>query len=193
MLIVSHDLNTVMSFADEVLFIRDGAIRDAGKPFQVMSTVLTEMELEHTTATEWDGYQPNYHNIVEMRVEAFDTQRECLIVSRNRCQLFLPQRNIPVGTTLVLHLPSNEIILAIQKPQQISANTVLKGRISRVEVVGNRAFVTVQCGIELVAEVVPGTVRRLSLQPGKEIYLILKATAIRIIDRYEQNIGAQKT
>ena len=193
MLIVSHDLNTVMSFADEVLFIRDGKIRDAGKPFQVMSTVLTEMELEHTTATEWDGYQPNYHNIVEMRVEAFDTQRECLIVSRNKCQLFLPQRNIPVGTMLVLHIPSNEIILAIQKPQQISANTVLKGRISRVEVVGNRAFVTVQCGIELVAEVVPGTVRRLSLQRGKEIYLILKATAIRIIDRYDQNIGAQKT
>jgi len=193
MLIVSHDLNTVISFADEVLFIRDGAIRDAGKPFQVMNTVLTEMELEQRTTTEWDIYQPNYHNIVEMRVEAFDTRRECLIVSRNNCQLLLPQRNIPVGTVLVLHIPSNEIILATQKPLQISANTVLKGKITNIAIVNNRAFVTVYCGIELVAEVVPGTVRRLSLQSGKEIYLILKATAIRIIDRYDQKVGTQKT
>ncbi len=181
MVIVSHDINTILSFADEIVFIRNGKLREAGKPFQVVNTLTAELETLEATHPEWDMMQPNYHNIIEMTVQTFDTRRECLVVQAKQCRMYLPHRNFASGTSLVLHIPSNEIILATRRPQEISANTILEGKIVKIEFVRYRVFVTVDCGVELVAEVVPGTVRRLKLEIGKAVYLILKATSIRII------------
>ncbi len=182
LLIVSHDLNTVLSFAEEIILLVDGRIVDAGQPFQVMGSLLTVLEQQPVTPLTEPVLQPNYHNLLEATVQGIDEERQCVRVGNASWMVYLPAGSWPAGTRLLLHIPSNEIILATTYPVNISANTVLEGRIKKMESIRNRVFVTVDCGVELVAEIIPGTVKRLQLQPGKTVYLILKATAIRVID-----------
>ena len=180
-LIVSHDLNTVLSFSHEVLFLKQGKVIAAGKPFQVVARVLQQLETRSGIELSVD-LQPNYHNLLTAKALQMDPEKECLIVGDAHWQVYLPQTQLPLQSELLLHIPSNEIILATELPRQISANTILKGNITNLEYVRNRVFVTVNCGVPLVAEIVPGTVKRLQLHEGQSVFLILKATSIRILN-----------
>lgn len=183
MVIVSHDLNTVLSFAQEIVLLVNGRLLDAGKPFQVMGSLLTALENENVNAAL---LQPNYHNLLEATVKGMDSERQCVMVGGKDWTVYLPAAYWPPGTSLLLHIPSNEIILATKYPEEISANTILKGQIKKMDSIRNRVFITVDCGVEMMAEIIPGTVKRLKLTIGKSVYLILKATAIRVIETHER-------
>ncbi len=62
----------------------------------------------------------------------------------------------------------------------ISARNVFEARCKDVRLAGTRAFVTMEFGEELVAELTPGAVQELGLQAGVRAYVVLKTSSIGV-------------
>lgn len=87
----------------------------------------------------------------------------------------------PPGTADGLfELSSKDVTLFRERPQASSARNVLPCRIRSLFDAGNRVGVDLECGGEqFVSQVVHEAVEDLRLQPGNEIFAVIKASAFR--------------
>lgn len=172
MLYVSHDLATVLNIADEVMLMRAGRIIRQGDP----ETVLADYVSTDLIATE------TVRNIIHARIERHDDLRGTTAIRTNGVTFVLPRIRREPGQPLKLELPATEIILATVRPEQISARNILRGTVRKIMQIGNRTLVRVDAGLLLTVEIVEATVQALQLAEGREVYLIIKATAFRLLN-----------
>ena len=80
----------------------------------------------------------------------------------------------------MFELSSKDITLFKRHPEATSARNMLHGRVRKLFGVGNRIGVELDCGgPTLVSQVVAEAVHDLGLEPGSEIYAVIKASAFR--------------
>ena len=80
----------------------------------------------------------------------------------------------------VFELDSREILLFKRHPEATSARNLLPCTVRQMYTVGNRVRVELQTGSQqLVAQVVPESMRELGLTAGKEVVAVIKASAFR--------------
>jgi molybdate transport system ATP-binding protein len=80
----------------------------------------------------------------------------------------------------VFELSSKDIMLFKGRPEAISARNLLRCQVTAVTDLENRVGVELDCGGErLVATVVRQAAEELGVQPGAEIYAVVKASAFR--------------
>ncbi len=101
-----------------------------------------------------------------------------LAVSGGR--LHLPGITAPEGALMRLRIRAHEIILATEKPGNMSALNVLPATVTEVrEGEGPGAAVGLICGEDrLLARITRRSVHVLGLEPGKPVFAILKSTAV---------------
>ena len=65
---------------------------------------------------------------------------------------------------------------------QISARNSLKGTVKAVEIGAVNATVTIEVapGVEVVAMITKGSAESMSLQPGSEVYAVIKASDVMV-------------
>jgi molybdopterin-binding protein len=65
---------------------------------------------------------------------------------------------------------------------QISARNVLKGKVKQVKpgAVNSEIILEVAGGVEVVSIITKSSAERLGLQPGKDVYAIIKASNVMI-------------
>ncbi len=73
----------------------------------------------------------------------------------------------------------DEIILS-RTPVSSSARNMLEGSVEKIEKAGTRVFVTLDAGIPLVASISVESLASLDLSPGKGVFALFKASAVRI-------------
>lgn len=86
-----------------------------------------------------------------------------------------------IGSRLRLHIRATDVTLAAAKPGETSALNIVEGQVhSMSESDGASATVAVNCGSEkLYARITKYSARTLGLAPGKTVYAIIKAMAVR--------------
>ncbi len=166
---VSHDIATVLNFATDVLLMQAGKIIAAGKPFEVLSGFFS------SSLYAGDVLQ----NIVQVRLVSGDRAAGLCLVATKNVELVLPFFEGSPGEIFYLDIPASEIILAMQKPQGLSARNILPGRVSKIQHIGERVFIEVNAGFDLRVEVMEKTLEMMNLQPASRVFLIIKATAFR--------------
>ncbi len=171
-LYVSHDLAMVMNLADEVLLMNAGRIAAQGPPGEVLAGFLSSSLLPGETI----------RNLLEGRVVAHDAASRTSTVQIRNTKLILPHMPVEIGETVRLDLPATEIILAVRRPEGLSARNVLEGKLRRIQHLGERVLVVVDVGFELMVEIVEPTVRGLGLAEGMPVFLVIKATAFRRLE-----------
>ncbi len=172
MLYVSHDLATVLNIADEVLLMQKGRITGQGAP----ETVLADYISTGLLATE------TVRNIIHGHVVRHDDALGTTTIRANGIELVLPRVQRAPEQAIKLELPASEIILATVQPQQISARNVLRGTVRNILQIGNRTLVRVDAGLMLTVEIVEATVQALNLKEGCDVFMIIKATAFRLLN-----------
>ena len=70
----------------------------------------------------------------------------------------------------------------MEPPERISAQNVLRARITDVHRADYRVLVYADCGAPLVAEVTPEAARSLELHRGQDVYLMMKSSSIMVLD-----------
>jgi len=168
-LYVSHDLSSVINFADTLIILDKGRAIAQGKPQEH----LDKLSPARLVAS---GDIPN---VIETSIRSHDPKKGVTTVATQSAEFVLPHLPASVGESLLLNIPASEIILAVSEPTGLSASNVLSGVVARIDHIGNRVLVEVAAGESFMVEIVEATVDRLGLEPGKPVYLIIKATAFR--------------
>lgn len=87
------------------------------------------------------------------------------------------------GQAALLGFPARDVLLATQRPSGISARNVLRGTLTEVHHVPGEVLVFVQVAastVHLAATVTTQALDELTLRPGREVVVIVKATSIRV-------------
>jgi molybdate transport system ATP-binding protein len=82
---------------------------------------------------------------------------------------------------------SEDIMLSIERPGLVSAQNVLPGTVTELQTLGEHVYIRMTSGGEpWVAKVTTRAVQSLSLQPGRELHLLIKAHAVHPYSGREQ-------
>lgn len=182
-LLVSHNPVEVQALCDDLIVLRRGEIIARGEP----RNVLTRPEV--FPLAEHEGFE----NMLPGRL--VETRAETSVVRLGERQdsptLIVPQSNLSPGERLLLSVPANEIMLAMERPNALSARNIIPARVENVGEVGNWRLITIRITDDappVVAEVTADAIAELHVAPGTELFLIIKTSAITL---YEDTSGRE--
>jgi len=86
---------------------------------------------------------------------------------------------VEAGAVVRLGIPADDILIAVNEPQRISAQNVIAARVTRCSAGEGGVFVHVDAGEPLVAKLTERAVRELGIEMGMPVFVVLKAQALR--------------
>jgi molybdate transport system ATP-binding protein len=166
MLYVSHQIEEVARLADEIVVIEAGRVAVQGPVFDV----LTDIEARAGV--------PPLGAVFEASVAAHQPDGLTRLTFDGGV-LFVPLLQRPLGTRLRVRLRAEDLMLALEEPQAISANNVLRCSIAAIRNAGDHVDVQLVCGTtRLVSRITGASAARLKLVAGQPVYAVVKAVTV---------------
>lgn len=169
-LYVSHDLTTVVNFAKDAISINKGKVNVITESWKAI--------LEDSTGS----LSGDIENIFKAKVKTIFRDRGTAELDTGEFSLITSDANLKEGDQVMVEIPSSEIILATSNPKGLSARNVIKGNIQAMHTVNNRCLVDINIGRRITSEILQNTKTELGLAIGMEIYVIIKAKCIHLIN-----------
>lgn len=167
-LLVSHSVAEVARLATTVILLDAGRVLRAGP----VAEVLSDPEASPALGRRDTGA------VLDAVVEQTESDGLTRLASPGG-PLYLPGIDAPVGTTLRLRIPAQEVILSREAPSGLSALNILSGTVARIDAEGLDALVTVAVGDQhLLARITQRSVAALELSPGVPVHAIAKSMAL---------------
>jgi molybdate transport system ATP-binding protein len=161
MLYVSHTLEEVARLADEIVLIAGGRVTRQGPVFEMVP------EIESAAGTVLP---------VVMARQRDDGLSELAFTGG---QLAVQRLAAPVGSALRVRIAAQDVMLAIAKPEGISANNVLAGTIVALRPAAGLVDVHLSCGgSRLISRITQASTARLGLVEGMNVFAIIKAVTV---------------
>ena len=167
--LVTHDVNEAQLLADRMVVIEAGRTLRIGTTAEVMA----------------DPQALRALGVREVAAMLPATVAEHLPDGLTRLQaatgpIYLPTVEAAPGTRVRVRIMAHEVILSRDRPEGLSAQTILPGRVARVvEGQGPAVIVHVAIGAdEILARITRRAADQLALQPGVTVYAILKSMSV---------------
>ena len=168
--LVTHDPVEAMTLADRIVVLEDGGVTQTGTPAQIRSAPSTRYAADLVGVNLFVGaLRPG-----EPGAGDLDTGDGTVTVP-------WPEgvpRN-PVEDVLATLAPA-DVALHAERPEG-SPRNVLRGAIEEVAILGDRARVRVRTSPPLVAEVTTGSIERLQLGAGIDVWASFKAVEVHLM------------
>ncbi|HEY0015694.1 MAG TPA: molybdenum ABC transporter ATP-binding protein [Longimicrobium sp.] len=184
-LLVSHNPVEVQALCEDLIVLREGRIVARGEPRDVLTRPDVFPLAEH------EGFE----NMLPARVieSSAETSRVRLGHGPDGPALTVPRSALPPGSPLLLSVPADEIVLALEHPAGLSARNAVPARVEKVQRVGPVCLVTTRVATDappVVAEVTADASTELHLVPGTVLYLLIKTTAVTLYE--DASAGTQR-
>ena len=172
-LYVSHEPLEIQALADEVVVLRQGRVVAQGAPARVLSS------------PEVFALAPDeeYENVLAAVAIAAEDGEGRAVELAPGLRLRVPSFAGDAGSTVLVSIPAQQVLLAVEAPRGLSAQNLLPAVVREVRPAGGLRLVASELragGPELVAEVTPRACAGLDLRPGREVFLIVKQTGCRV-------------
>lgn len=178
LLIISHDLEDILKLTQRLVIVSQQKIQASGDYLDILERgvapelispkrFLNTMELSHLKYVPKERL--NYFGIAP--------QREPLLVTNTN-------RFTDKSTHLKrvkLSIAPDDIALSNQPCPGISVQNQVKGVVSKIFHINDSFYVTLDCGVSLIAEITPRALYSLNIQLDREIYCLFKAKAVEVI------------
>ena len=172
-LYVTHNREEVFALGDRVLVLENGRIIADGTPHGVMAAPRRE------SLAQLIGFENVFHAVVIAIQEKRGTMR-CRIAESD-VELETPLVRAEVGSTLLIGIRAGDILLATVQPAGLSARNIISGRVLSVVQRDVIAVVRVNCGVEMEVHLTLAARDSLQLQPGHEVWLIVKTHSCHLM------------
>lgn len=172
-LYVTHSHDEVFALGERMLMLENGRIIAQGTPHEVMTASRQE------TVAQLSGFE----NIYEATVVAAHEDRGTMTcrLAASDIELETPLVRATVGSKLRVGIRAGDILLAIVRPEGLSARNILPGRIialaQRDVIVVGRA----DCGVEMEVHLTLAARDALQLRAGREVWLIVKTHSCHLM------------
>ncbi|MCC5983066.1 MAG: molybdenum ABC transporter ATP-binding protein [Rhodobacteraceae bacterium] len=167
--LVTHDVHEAQLLADQMVVLAQGRVVRAGATAEVMSDqeALRALGIREVAAMLPATVAEHLPDDLTRLTAAGGT-------------LYLPRVNAGIGAQVRVRILAHEVILARSHPAGLSAQNILAGRVSRtVPGAGPAVMVHVAVGgHEVLARITRRAAAQLDLQPGMEVYVIVKSMSV---------------
>jgi molybdate transport system ATP-binding protein len=164
MIYVSHAADEVARLADKIVLLREGRVVAEGSAFDLLTGLgnPSGVLLGALIDTVVVGTRPD--GLTEL---AFDGGRLAAPVSAQ------------AGRSLRVRIAAEDILIARGEPKGISANNILKAKVTEFRYTQTLADVELAAGAaRLVARITAASASRLELAAGTEVFAIIKSMAV---------------
>jgi molybdate transport system ATP-binding protein len=172
-LYVTHNREEVFALGDRVLVLENGRIIADGTPHGVMSAPRRE------SLAQLIGFENIFHAEVTAAHEDRGTMT-CRIANTN-VELETPLMRAETGSSLLIGIRAGDILLATVQPTCLSARNIIPGRVVSLEQRDVIVAAQVNCGVEMEVHLTLAARDSLQLQPGREVWLIVKTHSCRLM------------
>jgi molybdate transport system ATP-binding protein len=169
---VTHNMTEVLTLADWVLMIRQGRLVAQGVP----------QELFHSTTAITSMDEDEIENVFNVALVELDSARgRSKVRTDNGLELFIPFLHQSPSRPFQVRLSADDILIGTQRPEGLSAGNIIPGTVRAIESLADQAVLTVEAGEVFYVRVTPGTISRLRLSEGSQLFLIIKARSFRLL------------
>src|ERR1044071_1537244 len=117
--------------------------------------------------------------ILGTRVAAHDSVFGLTVLRAAAGELRVPHLEMPVGAALRVRVRARDVMIALSPPEGLSALNVLPGTVTEI---GSSDGAIVDIGLDcageaLIARLTRSSVERLGLEPGRQVYAVIKSIA----------------
>jgi molybdate transport system ATP-binding protein len=165
--LVTHDPIEAMVLADDIVIIEEGRVVQQGPPAEVARWPRTDYVA---------------------RLVGLNLYRGAAHAGRVRLAAggFLTIADTTIGGPVLAALRPSAIVVGVDEPHGSARNT-LAGRVTGLELLGDRARVAVDTTPPVLADITPAALADLRLEPGTPVWVSFKATDIetycdRVVD-----------
>jgi len=173
MLHVSHDLTEILQLTDDLVLLEDGNRVAGGKLLEV---VRDRRALELMS-------DPGPVNALRAVVKAADAAEGIteLAVAGTDVVFKGTWIDAPAGAGMLLLLRPLDLGLTTEKASGVSFQNQLPGKVVEVIASGSHYLVLIDVGTVVMAEVTRSAARDLALEPGRELWCLFKAQALKVL------------
>ena len=165
MVYVSHSLSDVMALAANALVLERGRVKSFGPVVDLVAEVVS------STRVGSDDIDNLFVGTVSdsglIRIDDIEVISPRLVSHR-------------AGQRITASISASDIMLALKRPEAISARNVLRGVVRRVDRGEFGAFAFVDAGAEFVVELTSEAVDQLGVESGLDVYVVFKTSSITI-------------
>ena len=173
MVYVSHSISEVLAIADNALVISQGRQLAFDQPHRVLLAPFV-----HSLA-EASGLE----NLVDVQVMEQGAHNSLTAASLGGITLWVP--GLPPqtrsGETVSIAIRAGDIIVAVDRPERISARNILPARIDGIHRVGNTVLLFADVGTQMLVEITPEARDALELHEGQQVHLVIKSNSIMVL------------
>lgn len=165
---ITHDMKDVWALANKVAIFREGRLLQFGSIEQVFTRPRSEFIADFVGASIFDGKVTACHSGVST-------------IQINGINLVSLDHADP-GTEVKVAVRPEDIIVTKIPPKEISAQNIIGARLDEIVSEGNTCILKLSSGrISLDVLVANNAVERLQLEPGDEVYAIIKGANVRVV------------
>ncbi len=171
-ILVSHDIEEVLSVADMVQVIADGRVQAAGAPLDVLG------QPGQSRTARLVGVE----NLLPMRVITRFPRDGTMTCAGSGLQLEVPLGELNPGEAVSVGIRASDIILAQTEPVGSSARNRLTGLVTGVELRPPGYEVTLNVGAaNLKCHITGASLAEMEIRPGKELWAVFKASSCFLV------------
>jgi molybdate transport system ATP-binding protein len=181
LLIISHDLEDILKLTRSLLIIDNGEVLASGEHLEIGDLGLAPSLV---TPRRFLNIFELYHLLYskEEELHEFSLSKGTGPVLKTSSKWF--KEGIEKDNKVRFCIYPENIALNNQRIKHTSVQNQIKGIVSHVRYTEKSCFVSVDCGIVLVAEITRASLKKLDIQVGEPIYCMIKAKAIEVLHIY---------
>ena len=172
MIYVTHNLTEVLTLADWVLMIHQGKLITQGVPRETLRSSRAMLQSP-------DEQFENVFTVTFVDSDANAGRSKVRLQSGE--DLFIPYLPQSPNRPFQIRISADDIIVATQNPEGISAGNVLPGVIRTIDMLDGQAMLTVIAGEEFYVRLTGAAVTRLGLLEGSRVFLIMKTRSFHLL------------
>ncbi|MGO8796892.1 MAG: molybdenum ABC transporter ATP-binding protein [Candidatus Sulfotelmatobacter sp.] len=195
-LYVTHSREEVLALGERVLVMEAGRIIAQGTPHEVLSAPRQE------SVAQLAGFENIFDGTVWLVHEDRGTMTcrvtSCRVTNRRAAGedsdevpvkpptfvlLETPLIRAQAGTLLRVGIRAGDILLAIAKPEGLSARNIIPGRLLSLERRDMIISARVDCGVEMEVLLTLAARDTLQLAPGRDLWLVIKTHSCHLMQR----------
>jgi molybdate transport system ATP-binding protein len=169
---VSHSVGEVTRLATTVVALAGGRMTASGSAIAVLNRL---------GAGPGDGFadEAGPSVVLDARIEASDLASGLTALQSPVGQLLVPLIGRPTGSAVRLRIHARDVIIALRRPDDLSAVNALPGTIRALDQAGTMVDATVSCQTgTLIARLTRHSVERLHLAPGLTVHAVIKGAVL---------------
>jgi molybdate transport system ATP-binding protein len=170
-LYVTHNHSEAVRLGNTMLVVDGGKIVQEGTPLEIFNAPRTAL-VARVVGTE---------NVFLGKIRNHHSEDGTTLVDIDSCLIELPYNGLPIGSRVTVGLRSEDIIVSRTHLTETSARNVLHGSIRHIIRDVDATELVVDCGIDFKVSVTQAALRKLNLELGTDVYLLIKARALHVL------------